>query len=93
MLNPKLQYSGHLTRGADSLEKTLMLGGEGVDRGQDGWMASRLNGHEFEQAPRVKDREALSATLHGVANSPTGLIGLSDQTTTMGIIHVLQHIY
>ena len=25
---------------ADSSEKTLMLGGEGVNRGQDGWMAS-----------------------------------------------------
>ena len=26
MLKPKLQYSGHLMRRADSLEKTLMLG-------------------------------------------------------------------
>ena len=26
MLRPKLQYFGHLMRGADSLEKTLMLG-------------------------------------------------------------------
>ena len=26
MLNMKLQYFGHLTRRADSLEKTLMLG-------------------------------------------------------------------
>ena len=26
MLKPKLQYFGHLMRGADSLEKTLMLG-------------------------------------------------------------------
>ena len=40
MLKPKLQHFGHLTRQADSSEKTLMLGGEGVDRGQDGWMAS-----------------------------------------------------
>ena len=41
----KLQYFGHLMQRADSLEKTLMLerlkaGGEGNDRGQDGWMAS-----------------------------------------------------
>ena len=40
----KLQYSGHLTRRTDSLEKTLMLGKiEGRRRGQqriDGWMAS-----------------------------------------------------
>ena len=40
----KLQYVGHLMWRADSLEKTLMLGkipgGEGDDRGWDGWMAS-----------------------------------------------------
>ena len=45
MLKLKLQYFGHLMRRADSLEKTLMLGklkvgGEGDDRGRDGWMAS-----------------------------------------------------
>ena len=26
MLKPKLQYSGHLMQGTDSLEKTLLLG-------------------------------------------------------------------
>ena len=45
MLNLKLQYCGHLFQRVDSLEKTLMLGGigaggEGDDRGWDGWMAS-----------------------------------------------------
>ena len=45
ILKLKLQYFGHLIRRADSLEKTLMLerlraGGEGDDRGWDGWMAS-----------------------------------------------------
>ena len=45
MLKLKLQYFGHLMGTNDSLEKTLMLGkieggGEGDDRGQDGWMAS-----------------------------------------------------
>ena len=45
MLKLKLQYFGHLMQRADSLEKTLMLGrlragGEGDDRGLDGWMAS-----------------------------------------------------
>ena len=50
----KLKYFGHLMqRGADSLEKTLMLGKtEGRRRGQQdemvGWHL-RLNGHEFEQ--------------------------------------------
>ena len=45
MLKLNLQYFGHLMRRVDSLEKTLMLGrigsgGEGDDRGWDGWMAS-----------------------------------------------------
>ena len=45
MLKLKLQYFGHLMWRVDSLEKTLMLGGigaggEGDDRGWDGWTAS-----------------------------------------------------
>ena len=43
MLKLKLQYFGHLMRRADSLEKTLMLGGIGgqEEKGTtDGWMAS-----------------------------------------------------
>ena len=45
MLKLKLQYFGHLMWRVDSLEKTLMLGkigagGEGDNRGWDGWMAS-----------------------------------------------------
>ena len=45
VLKLKLQYSGHLIRRADSLEKILMLGkievgGEGAARWWDGWMAS-----------------------------------------------------
>ena len=62
MLQLKLQYFSHLIRRTDSLEKTLMLeklkaGGEGDDRGGDGWMASLdgLDGHEFEQGPEVGD--------------------------------------
>ena len=45
MLKLKLQYFGHLIWRVDSVEKSLMLGGigaggEGDDRGWDGWMAS-----------------------------------------------------
>ena len=45
MLKLKLQSFGHLMRRTDSFEKTLMLGksevgGDGDDRGWDGWMAS-----------------------------------------------------
>ena len=53
MLRQKLQYFGHLKQRADSLEKTLILGGTGGRRrrGQKDEMAAwhhRLNGHEFE---------------------------------------------
>ena len=49
MLKLKLQYFGHLMGRSDSLKKTLMLGkteagGEGDDRGRDGWMASPTGG-------------------------------------------------
>ena len=45
MLKLKLQYFGHLMRRADSFERPwfwdrLRAGGEGDDRGWDGWMAS-----------------------------------------------------
>ena len=45
MLKLKLQYFGHLMQRVDSLEKLwcwegLGAGGEGDDRGWDGWMAS-----------------------------------------------------
>ena len=57
MLKLKLQYFGHLTRRADSLEKTLMLGKiEG--RRRKGWQRMRwvgwyhwFNEREFEQTP------------------------------------------
>ena len=53
MLKLKLQYFGHLTRRADSFEKTVMLGKiEGGRRGTTedvmvGWH-HRINGHESE---------------------------------------------
>ena len=45
MLKLKMQYFGHLMQRTDSLKNTLMLerlkvGGEGDDRGWDGWMVS-----------------------------------------------------
>ena len=45
MFTLKLQFLGHLMGTANSLKKSLMLGrlragGEGDDRGLDGWMAS-----------------------------------------------------
>jgi len=45
MLKLKLQYFGHLMQRAESFKKTLILGklragGEGDDRGLEGWMTS-----------------------------------------------------
>ena len=60
MLMLKLQYFGHLMQRTDPFEKTLMLGKiEGRrsrgQRGWDGWMVSRTQGHESEWTPGVGD--------------------------------------
>ena len=61
MLKLKLQYFGHLMWRTDSLEKTLMLEKiEGKKRTAEDEMVGwhhQLNGHEFEQAPGVGDRQ------------------------------------
>ena len=70
MLKLKLQYFAHLMQGANSLEKTLMLGNI-EDRRRRGRQRMRWHMNLSKLPEMEKDRKSWHAAVHGVPKSQT----------------------
>ena len=94
MLKLKPQYSGHLMRRVDSLEKSLMLGGIGGRRRKgrprmrwlDG-ITDRMDMSLSELREMVMNREAWRAAIYGVAKSRTRLSDWTERNWTNLELH------
>ena len=97
MLKLKLQYFGHLLQRADSFEKTLMLGKiEGRrrrGRQRMRWLYGNTDSMDMSLSvlqELVMDREAWSATVHGVTKSQTWLSDWTEQLNNNNITDALE---
>ena len=97
MLKLKLQHFGHPVRRADSLEKTLMLGGIGGrkrrGRPKIRWLdvaSDSMDVSVIELLKLVMDREVWRAVIHGVAKSRTRLRTELNWTELMYVTHLFK---